>query len=742
VHGSSGGPTRRYAALVVRWRWPVLGLVGLVTWLALALLPGVAGAGGGLSGILSTSGPAIRAQVEAVTRFGLPVLTRVAVVQRDPDGLEPGTIARAVGRAVDVSRAALTGDPPGEPDLLAAFPLVNTPYLVPNAGESNTTIVTYLFTDPTADLFAQNSAAYGYLGRLEPRDSPIGVAGAIPAQIEQGTVIGRELPVVETATLAAIAVIVGLHFRSVVAPLVTLVTAGTGYLLADRAIGGFAGALGVAAPGELEPIVVALMLGITTDYSIFFLTGMQRRLRLGESDRDATRGAIREYLPIVLTAGFIVACGVAALVVAEFGLFRELGPGLAVTVLVGLVVAVLLVPALMAVLGRWMFWPSRWPADLDPGSASGPAEAGGSVPRSRLIEFLLDRRRAAVVAAGVALLLALAASPLFALRAAVAPIDSLPADNPARVATEAAAAGFAPGILSPTEVIVSRPGIAGHRAELSALDTVLERQPGVTTVLSPNDQPLLEPLGLFLAPDRGAARYLIVFDSDPLGAAALDHLRTLRAAMPELLASVGLGGAEVAYAGDTAVGLGLVEQADADLGQVAFAVSLVSLVLLVLFLRALVAPLYLLVSNLLAVGAALGLTTLVFQVLGGADGLVFFVPFAAAVLLVALGSDYNVFSVGYIWAQARHRPLPEALAVAVPRSTRAISAAGLALAVSFALVALIPLASFQQLAFALAVGVLLDAFLVRAVLVPAVITLVGPVSGWPGRRLTGPGTTS
>ena len=88
--------------------------------------------------------------------------------------------------------------------------------------------------------------------------------------------------------------------------------------------------------------MVALMLGIITDYSIFFLTGMQRRLRLGESDHDAARSAVREYLPIVVTAGLTVACGVAALVVARSGLFRELGPGLAVTVLVGLLVAVLL----------------------------------------------------------------------------------------------------------------------------------------------------------------------------------------------------------------------------------------------------------------------------------------------------------------------------------------------------------------------------------------------------------------
>jgi putative drug exporter of the RND superfamily len=132
------------------------------------------------------------------------------------------------------------------------------------------------------------------------------------------------------------------------------------------------------------------------------------------------------------------------------------------------------------------------------------------------------------------------------------------------------------------------------------------------------------------------------------------------------------------------------------------------------------------------------LTVWVFQDLLGRDGVIFYVPFAAAVLLVSLGSDYNIFSVGYIWEEARRRPLPEALAVAVPRSTRAITAAGIALAASFALVALIPLAPFEELAFTVAVGVLVDAFVVRSLLVPALVSLVGRASGWPGRRLARP----
>jgi RND superfamily putative drug exporter len=295
--------------------------------------------------------------------------------------------------------------------------------------------------------------------------------------------------------------------------------------------------------------------------------------------------------------------------------------------------------------------------------------------------------------------LLVAARPVTQLRSAVSPVAALPAGNPVREAAAAASAGFAPGILSPTGVVVAAPGITDRREALAALAAQLQRQPGVAVVLGPNDQLpiqglLPEQLGLFLAPGGGAARLLVVFDSDPHAATTLGHLRQLRAAMPGLLASAGLAGAEVSYVGDTATGLSLVERARADLVRVAIAVGLVNLLLLMLFLRALIAPLYLLASTVLAVGAAMGLTVALFQGLLGQDGLIFYIPFAAGVLLVSLGSDYTIFSVGYVWDEARRRPLPQALAVAVPRSTRAITAAGVTLAASFALAALIPLTPF------------------------------------------------
>jgi putative drug exporter of the RND superfamily len=726
--------------MVVAAPWAVLAAVAAGTVAAVMLLPGLGTSGAGLSGLVGRGNPAIQAQLDAVDRFGLPLLSRTVVVQRHPDGLDVFTQADTVLRALEVDKRTL--DAAGDPDseLLLAYPLVNNPVLFPQAGEQNTTVVTYLFIAPTANLGEQDAIARDYARSLEqPEGGFVGATGTIPLQAAQGRIVTESLPAVELATLAAIALIVGLSFRSVVAPVVTLITAAVGYLLADRVIG-FVGELtGVSAPSQLEPVVVALMLGISTDYSIFFLSGLQRRLREGRDGRDAVRDGVAEYLPIVMVAGLTVAAGVATLLVAEAALFQAFGPGLAITVLVGLVVSTTVVPALMAILGRWTFWPAAHPATPpaypDERPAPGSSPSGRNAVPTRFLRAIGHRSVAALVAVAVLALLVAASLPLTGLRAAVSPVDALPADDLVHVAAEGAAAGFAPGIIAPTAVVVAEPGIAGRTAEVNELERLLEEQPPVAAVLGPSDQPLPLEVGLFTAPGGGAVRYLLVLDSDPLGAEAIDGLRELRERMPELLAAAGLPGAEVSYAGDTALGLSLVDTAAEDLERVAVAVVLVDLLLLIWFLRALVAPLYLLATSVLAVGASLGLTTWFFQDVLGRDGLIFYVPFAAAVLLISLGSDYNIFSVGYIWEEARRRPLPEAVAVAVPRSTRAINAAGITLAASFALVALIPVAPFEELAFAVAVGVLIDAFVVRSLLVPALVSLVGRASGWPGRRL-------
>jgi putative drug exporter of the RND superfamily len=226
----------------------------------------------------------------------------------------------------------------------------------------------------------------------------------------------------------------------------------------------------------------------------------------------------------------------------------------------------------------------------------------------------------------------------------------------------------------------------------------------------------------------------VVQDADPLDATAISELRALTGRLPSLARSAGLADVRFEVGGETALTGDAISSVLGDLGRVAVAILVVSLILLTVFLRSVLAPVYLLFSSVLAVFASLGLTLLISYRLLGFDSLVYFVPIAGGVLLVSLGSDYNVFVVGWIWEEARRRPVSDAVRVAVPRASRAITTAGVALAASFAMLAVIPLEQFREIALLVGIGVIVDAVLVRSVLVPALVVLFGRVGMWPGLK--------
>ncbi len=237
-----------------------------------------------------------------------------------------------------------------------------------------------------------------------------------------------------------------------------------------------------------------------------------------------------------------------------------------------------------------------------------------------------------------------------------------------------------------------------------------------------------------LASNGDAARFAVVERTDPLGPVAVGRIRNLERALPSLARAAGLSGARFEVGGETALTAEAIDASTSDMRRIAVAVVLVTLVLLGVFLRALFAPVYLLAASVLALAATLGVTVWIFQDALGYAGLVYFVPFAAGVLLVSLGSDYNIFVVGRIVQEARRMPVRDAVAVAAPRASRAITTAGLALAASFAVLAVIPLDQFRELAVAMALGVIIDAFIVRSLLVPALVALFGSAGKWHAGR--------
>jgi RND superfamily putative drug exporter len=204
--------------------------------------------------------------------------------------------------------------------------------------------------------------------------------------------------------------------------------------------------------------------------------------------------------------------------------------------------------------------------------------------------------------------------------------------------------------------------------------------------------------------------------------------------LPMLARRAGLTDVRIEVGGDTAAIGAAIAATTTSLWWIALIMLAVMFVLLALFLRALLAPVYLLAASILALLATMGLTVWIFQHELRYGGIVYFVPFTVAVLLVSLGSDYNIFVVGRIWEEAKRRPLLDAVNTAGSQAARAITVAGVALASSFALLALIPLQQFREIAFAMAAGIIIDAVAVRSLLVPALVVLFGRAGMWPGSR--------
>ncbi len=716
---------RALARLIVLLRYPIIAAwIAAAIWMTLSLPSIGEGKGGELGGIVPDHSDAVRAEKASLNQFDFPLSSRTMIIERNPAGLSPKEQATVIRRDLQLTRRHT---PPFN-ELRGALPVPNTLPVLPFATEQGTAVLSYLFTPPAlgatkttvlAEQLASHRRAQGPAPEVE-------ATGTIPAQIEQGSLISHNLIWLDLATVALVLVVVGFHFRALLPPLVALAAVAIGLLVSTRLVGWVTANTGLGVSAEVRPVMTVLLFGVLTDYSIFFIARFRAMLEEEGMGRvAAARRATAELLPVVVTAGIVIALATGSLYFAQLGFLHGLGPGLALTVLVAMLVAATFVPSVLAVFGRAMLWPQRAaspeaPTEHKPG-------IGGRAVR-------LAVRHPLLVAAACSALLLGAATGLLRIHTSNPQMTNLPPDSSVNRGYVEASDAFVPGIVAPTTVVVEGSRVAHEKAPLAKLERLLSRQPNVAGVIGPADNPLRQPLGVTVAKSGDAARYLVVFKTDPLGARAISAVQTIRRRMPALLSAAGLSAAQPLVGGDSALSADTANATHSDLLRVTPIAVAVIFCMLALLLRALVAPVYLLVASVLGLLAALGLTTYLFQGVLGHSGISIFVPLTIAVLLLSMGSDYNIFLVGRIWHEARVRPLREAIVVAGGRSTRAITVAGVVLAGSFGAAAVIPLDSFRELAFGMAVGLLIDALVVRALLVPALVSLVGPVSVWPSQR--------
>ena len=462
------GAARGFAHLVVLLRFPIVvaWIVG-AAWLTLTLPTLEEAQTGSLGDLVPTSSPAVEAELRSKRLFGFPLVARSVLVERDPDGL-------SAGRQADVAQRALAlndGDYPGLTSIEGALPVTNALGAPPFSRERSTTALTYLFFRPDIGPVGRTGLTERLIERRVDQSAGtfVGATGLIPARAAQGELIRDTLPLITLLTVVLVAGAVGLHFRAVGPPLVTLLTVGVAYLVSVRLLAYVAERLGISVPREVEPVIVVLIFGVVTDYAIFLLSRFRSQLAEGHPRREAAITTTTELMPIIVAAGLAIVGASMALGVAELGFLRAFGPGMAVGVAVGVLAVLTLVPALLAIVGNLVFWPRGTGRGARGAGAGGSRSRGARRPPGYFSAVRVATRWPRLTVLVCALLLLGAASGVVGLRSNNAPIRGLPADSEPARAYRQATAGFAPGVVAPTVVVVEGRGITARRRELARL---------------------------------------------------------------------------------------------------------------------------------------------------------------------------------------------------------------------------------------------------------------------------------
>jgi RND superfamily putative drug exporter len=565
-------------------------------------------------------------------------------------------------------------------------------------------------------------------------------------------------------SVVLIIVLLLIVLRSPLAAVITFVPAVVALLVSERFIAGL-GAHGLQISSVTQTLLIVLMLGAGTDYGLFLVYRFREELRAGTGEREAVVRALARVGESITGSAGTVILALLTLLLAGFGLYHDLGVPLALGVAVMLLAGLTLLPALLAVSARAVF----------PGKTIGPA-AGRPGLWGRVAARAV-RRPVAVLCAGVAVFAVLALAATAYKTASVDRSTTAPAGSDAAAGNAILASDFPQSSASPSDLVLRYAApVWEHPADLVTAAASLDKSglfsglagpldPNGTTLTpagftrlhaalgDPRKLPLAEPAAAagkipassynayratsqYVASDGLTVRFAAGLRAGPQqSTAAMNATPAVRAALTAAGTASGATGNGVA--GQAAALYDVSSTANDDMGRIIPVAVLAIAILLGLVLRSLVAPVYLVVTIAASYLAALGVTTFFVITLGGQGGLVFLLPFLMFVFLLALGEDYNILIMTRIREEARTLPLGEAVVRAIGMTGPTVTSAGLILAGTFAVFAAagggVMGGQLQSIGLGLALGVLLDTFGVRTLLVPSIVVLLGRWNWWPSR---------
>jgi RND superfamily putative drug exporter len=550
-----------------------------------------------------------------------------------------------------------------------------------------------------------------------------------------------------------------ISFRAVLAPFVTLLPAALVLALSGPVVAEATKA-GVQVSVITQVILIVLVLGAGTDYGLFLVFRVREELRRGLEPHQAVVRAVETVGESITFSALTVIAALLSLLLAQFGIYQSLGPALAIGIGLMLLAGLTLLPALLAIFGRAVFWPTSTHREDRP-RVGIYGRLAGVVVRHPLL----------VVLGGVVVFGGLAIGSLTGTTAGFANTSSAPGTDSAEGAAvlakdfpasnvQASAILFrlpapiweSPQLLTKAQLDLEQThqfrSVIGALSSsgLSASEVVtLHHQLGAPGLLTPTELAgssvpattynAYRQLAQFISPDGRTVQFSgLLVHNDDSSPAAIATVPNVRAEVTRVAAEI--GATKSGLFGVLPFAYDVQKLSSSDLVHIIPVVAVLIALLLALVLRSLVAPFYLVFSVVLSYLAALGLVSVIFVHLAGQNGINFILPFLMFVFLMALGSDYNILVMTRIREEVRQQPLHQAVRSAVGMTGSTVSTAGLVLGGTFAVLAIAGGSAsggsqIQQIGFGIAAGVFMDTFIIRTLVVPATVVLLGRANWWP-----------
>ena len=492
--------------------------------------------------------------------------------------------------------------------------------------------------------------------------------------------------------------------------------------------------------GQTTGIMTVVLFGTGTDYILFITARFREELSKNQDKHIAMHRTMRGVGGAVASAGATILIATGALLLATLRSYQSLGPIIAIAIILMILASLTLIPAALTIFGRNAFWPLQ-PKFL----ASNNSEHTANNIYWGIGKYVLRRPRTILGICTITLFVMIGGMTFY--QPNYDPLASLPSNTESVRSFELLRKGFPAGDLSPTRIYVqlNNENPITNKNTLQQIDSItldLSNQPSIAGIKGPT-----RPFGVlntedkmvwnenqsnrFVSIDKSVVRIDVVLNTNPYSQQAIDTIPILRNQAKIAASNVGIANESILIGGETA------EIHDTRNANNRDSIVVLPLILLAIgfilsiLLRSLIAPIYLIVTIAITYFATLGLSMTIFKFILDHEGIGTGVAFYLFVFLNALSVDYNIYLMSRVKEEAKKSTLNDAIREALSRTGGVITSAGLILAGTFSALMLLPLQDLFQLGFAVAIGVLMDTFITRTLIVPALISQFGKWNWWP-----------